>query len=100
MKTILTSLTSALIFCALGCAAEQSFLAGEVKPNILFILTDDQGWPTLGSYGGEIVPTPNLDRLATEGARFTAAYVTPLCSQTRATLVSGQYTAAIACGIR
>lgn len=92
MKTR-TILTSTFIFCVLGFAASPSFAAEAVKPNILFILTDDQGWPTLGSYGGEIVPTPNLDRLAAEGARFTNAYVTPICTPTRATLLSGQYTA-------
>ncbi|MEQ8791146.1 MAG: sulfatase [Pirellulaceae bacterium] len=62
-------------------------------PNILLVLTDDQGWPTLGCYGGKIVPTPNLDRLAGEGARFTDAYVTSQCTPTRATLLTGQYTA-------
>lgn len=63
------------------------------RPNILFILTDDQGWPTLGSYGGNIVPTPNLDRLAAEGARLTDFYVVSQCSPTRATFMTGQYTA-------
>lgn len=63
------------------------------RPNILLILTDDQGWSTLGSYGGQIVPTPNLDRLAAHGARFTDAYVTSQCTPTRATLLTGQYTA-------
>lgn len=63
------------------------------KPNILFILTDDQGWPTLGCYGGEIVPTPHLDKLAGEGARLTDFYVTSQCSPTRATWMTGQYTA-------
>jgi len=75
-----------LLFSAIGAHAAD-------QPNILFILTDDQGWPTLGSYGGSIVPTPHLDQLAAEGARFTAAYVTPICTPTRATLMSGQYTA-------
>ena len=63
------------------------------RPNILFILTDDQGWPTLGCYGGKRVPTPNLDRLAAEGARFTGAYVMPQCTPTRAALLTGQHTA-------
>lgn len=75
-----------LLFAALcGRAAD--------KPNILFILTDDQGWPTLGSYGGDIVPTPNLDKLASEGTRLTDFYVTSQCSPTRATFMTGQYTA-------
>src|SRR4051812_31622953 len=45
--------------------------AATPPPNILCILTDDQGWPTLGCYGNKRVPTPHLDRLATEGVRFT-----------------------------
>ena len=63
------------------------------RPNILLVLTDDQGWPTLGCYGGTLVTTPNLDRLATGGVRFTDAYVTSQCTPTRATLLTGQYTA-------
>ena len=62
-------------------------------PNILFILTDDQGWATLGCYGSKKVPTPNLDRLASEGVRFTDAYVMPQCTPTRAALFTGQHTA-------
>lgn len=65
----------------------------EAKPNILFILTDDQGWPTLGSYGNRLVPTPHLDSLARQGARFTDAYVMPQCTPTRAALLTGQQTA-------
>lgn len=63
------------------------------RPNILFILTDDQGWSTLGCYGSKQVPTPHLDRLAAEGMRFTDAYAMPQCTPTRATLMSGQHTA-------
>lgn len=68
-------------------------MAAEEKPNLLFILTDDQGWPTLGCYGNERVPTPHLDGLAASGMRFTAAYVTPQCTPTRASLLTGQNTA-------
>ncbi len=67
--------------------------APAAAPNILFILTDDQGWPTLGSYGNKLVPTPHLDRLAAEGMRFSAAYVMPQCTPTRAALLTGQHTA-------
>ncbi len=63
------------------------------RPNILFILTDDQGWPTLGAFGGEIVPTPNLDKLADNGAILTDFYVTSQCTPTRASFMTGQYTA-------
>jgi len=61
------------------------------RPNILLILTDDQGWPTLGCYGSKVVPTTHLDKLASEGVRFTDAYVMPLCTPTRAALFTGQY---------
>lgn len=46
-------------------------LAAGRKPNILFILTDDQGWPTLSCYGNQHVATPHLDTLARDGVRFT-----------------------------
>jgi arylsulfatase A len=65
----------------------------ERRPNILFILTDDQGWPTLGCYGNKLVPTPHLDSLAREGMKFTDAYVMPQCTPTRAALLTGQHTA-------
>jgi uncharacterized sulfatase len=92
MKNILLAVCVA-VFCSTVLCSGQSAAATSIKPNILFILTDDQGWPTLGAYGGDIVPTPNLDRLAREGVKFTKAYVTPICTPTRATLLSGQYTA-------
>jgi len=60
-------------------------------PNILFILADDFGWNAPGCYGNKDVATPNLDRLAREGVRLTAAYAEPQCSPTRAALLSGQY---------
>lgn len=82
----------AAIAAILGCCQSHAESRFE-KPNILLILTDDQGWPTLGCYGGTTVPTPNLDRLAAQGARLTNAYVTSQCTPTRATLLTGQYTA-------
>ena len=68
-------------------------LAATAKPNILFILMDDLGYPSLSCFGNKVVETPHLDRLASEGVRFTDAYVTPQCTPTRATLLTGQYTA-------
>ena len=67
--------------------------AEPARPNILFILPDDQGWPTLGCYGNTRVATPHLDRLAAEGVRFTDAYVMPQCTPTRAAFLTGQHTA-------
>ncbi len=79
--------------CALAIALAASCAAAARKPNILFILTDDQGWPTLSSYGNRLVATPHLDSLARDGVRFTDAYVMPQCTPTRAALLSGQHTA-------
>ena len=61
------------------------------RPNIVVIMSDDMGYSDLGCYGGEI-ETPNLDRLASEGLRFTRYYTNNMCVPTRAALLSGCYT--------
>ncbi|MFN9721454.1 MAG: sulfatase [Planctomycetota bacterium] len=62
-------------------------------PNVVLILMDDMGWRDVGFAGNDFVETPNLDRLASEGIRFTQAYASaPNCAPTRACLMSGQYT--------
>ena len=63
----------------------------ELRPNILFIMVDDLGPEWIGAYGGEMVETPNVDRLAAEGVLFTKAYSMPQCTPTRVTLLTGQY---------
>lgn len=66
------------------------------KPNIIFILADDLGWRDLGCYGSTFYQTPNLDRLSAEGMFFTEAYATcPVCSPTRASVLTGKYPARI-----
>ncbi len=60
------------------------------KPNVIIILADDLGWADLGCYGNTFNQTPNLDRLAQQGMRFTQAYAGPVCSPTRTNLQSGQ----------
>ncbi|MGI8938772.1 MAG: arylsulfatase [Iamia sp.] len=65
---------------------ERASAAG--KPNVIVILADDLGYSDLGCYGSEI-PTPNLDRLAAGGVRFTDYHSTPMCSPTRASLLTG-----------
>ncbi|MCX7817857.1 MAG: sulfatase [Kiritimatiellae bacterium] len=62
-------------------------------PNIVLFLVDDMGWMDCGAYGSQYYRTPNIDRLAREGMRFTDAYATPLCSPTRASILPGQYSA-------
>jgi uncharacterized sulfatase len=62
------------------------------RPNVLVVLMDDLGWRDLGCYGGRFIDTPAADRLAREGMRFTDAYAAaPVCSPTRASLLTGQY---------
>ena len=64
------------------------------RPNILFILADDLGWHQLGCYGSSFYETPNLDRLAKQGMKFTDAYAAaPVCSPTRASIMTGKYPA-------
>ena len=66
------------------------------KPNFVFILIDDMGWPDLGCYGHPFHETPNIDRLAAQGMRFTDAYAAcPVCSPTRASIIAGQYPARV-----
>lgn len=67
------------------------------RPNIVLIMADDLGFSDLGSYGGEI-PTPNLDRLAAEGVRFTQFYNAARCSPTRASLLTGRAPHAVGIG--
>ena len=61
------------------------------KPNIIIILADDLGYGDLGCYGSKTINTPFIDQLAKEGVRFTDFYVHPICSPTRAALLTGCY---------
>lgn len=68
--------------------------AAEQRPNVVLILADDLGWSQIGANGGEAYRTPHIDRLASEGMRFTNAYSSAaVCSPTRAALMSGFYPA-------
>ncbi len=79
-------LISYLVFA--GCTTDSK----ERPPNVIFILTDDQGYADLGIYGAQDIQTPNLDRLANEGAYFTSYYATqPVCSASRASILTGCY---------
>ena len=78
----------ALLYLATGCAGPQ---AAERKPNVLIILTDDQGTLDVNCYGSTDLYTPNMDRLAAEGVRFTQAYAHTVCCPTRAMLLTGRY---------
>lgn len=60
-------------------------------PNVLLILTDDQGYGDLSLHGNKFIETPNIDKLAKESAQFERFYVSPLCAPTRASLLTGRY---------
>ncbi|MEZ0276081.1 MAG: sulfatase-like hydrolase/transferase, partial [Roseimicrobium sp.] len=78
------------LFAAPHATASAQTVQTVQKPNIIIILADDLGWADLPSYGHPFHETPNLDRLAKEGMRFTQFYAGPVCSPTRANLQSGQ----------
>ena len=63
------------------------------KPNIVIIFTDDQGYGDLSCYGSTTIRTPHLDKLASEGTRFTSFYAQPLCGPSRSALLTGRYPA-------
>ncbi len=71
-----------------------SLSADEPRMNVIFILVDDWGWTDGGSFGSDLYETPNIDRLAKEGMRFTDAYsACTVCSPTRAAAMTGKYPA-------
>lgn len=71
--------------------------AQDRPPNFVFILVDDLGWTDLACYGSSFYDTPNIDRLAASGVRFTNAYAAcPVCSPTRASIMTGKYPARMA----
>ncbi|HLO79557.1 MAG TPA: sulfatase-like hydrolase/transferase [Chitinophagaceae bacterium] len=85
----------ALLCCITGVGS------GQVRPDIIYIMADDLGWADLSCYGNKEVHTPNLDRLARGGMKFTSAYAAaPVCTPTRAAFMTGRYPARIAVGLR
>ncbi|WP_439481351.1 sulfatase family protein [Cyclobacterium plantarum] len=96
-KSIISE-TSSLAEVLLGIAClscqppDKNAAAQSEKPNIIFILTDDQRWDALGFAGNEIIHTPHMDQLASEGLYFENAFVTtPICAASRASLFTGLY---------
>ncbi|MBN2330104.1 MAG: sulfatase [Candidatus Omnitrophica bacterium] len=85
----------AAAMAASGMAARSGEAAGRNgKPNFVFILIDDMGWPDPACYGHSFHETPHIDKLAGQGMKFTDAYAAcPVCSPTRASIMSGQYPA-------
>ena len=74
-------------FCSLFLMAG----ALSAGPNIVLVMTDDQGYGDVAIHGNKWIKTPNMDRIANEGARFERFFVQPVCAPTRAALLSGRY---------
>src|ERR1700751_4795298 len=86
-RDLIAGAAGTLALARAGCVAAQ---AG--KPNIVFILADDLGYAAVSCYGQRDYTTPNVDRLALEGMRFTQAYAnSAVCSATRTALITGRY---------
>lgn len=95
MKIInVISKTFRLVVACLFFISNQSGVVAQTtaKPNIIFIFTDDLGFGDLGCYGGKVIRTPNLDKMASEGTLFTNfSTSSPVCSPSRAAIMTGQY---------
>lgn len=88
IKNSFLLISVALFF--INCTVENE----KIPPNFVFILADDLGYSQLGCYGSDYYQTPNIDKLANEGMRFTNAYAAcPVCSPTRASIMTGKYPA-------
>ncbi|HAY75306.1 MAG TPA: arylsulfatase, partial [Opitutae bacterium] len=72
----------------IGILAELS-LSVIARPNVLVIMTDDQGYPEISAHGNPILQTPNLDRLHGQSIRFSDYHVAPMCTPTRGQLLTG-----------
>jgi arylsulfatase A-like enzyme len=78
-------------FAAVATMMFATQAAAATKPNIVVILSDDQGWGDLSVHGNTNLSTPNIDSLARDGALFDRFYVCPVCSPTRAEFLTGRY---------
>ena len=90
MKEVLPAVGAMFAAATMLVVPQSAVAAATPKPNILVVLVDDMGFSDIGCYGSEI-PTPNLDKLAANGLRFTQFYNTGRCCPTRASVLTGLY---------
>lgn len=92
MKNIHYYLFACTLIISAFFTASNDLQGADIRPNIVFVITDDQRWDQLGSAGHPVLKTPNIDRIAKEGASFKNFFVsTPLCSPSRASFLTGLY---------
>jgi len=89
-RDFIKSMTLGTTALALGMGCEQ--IVGSDRPNIIFLLTDDQRWDTMGYVGNRVIKTPNMDDMARNGVLFKNMYVTTsICPVSRASVLTGQH---------
>ncbi|MCB9385310.1 MAG: arylsulfatase [Bryobacterales bacterium] len=91
MPRVIFALLPALLFFTACSSAPAPEAAPDDRPNIVLIMTDDQGWGQLGVHGDPVLKTPHIDKLAAESVEFTRFYASPVCAPTRASLMTGRY---------
>ena len=87
MNTLFIKLLSVAFLLSISSLLEAKIK----KPNVIIIMTDDQGYGDLACHGNPILKTPNLDQLHSESVRFTDFHVSPFCTPTRAALMTGNH---------
>src|SRR4051812_31624897 len=86
------TLLLALAVWPVAVAAARAETAAPKKPNVVFVLADDLGYAEVGCYGQKKIRTPNLDRMAAQGLRFTQFYAgSPVCAPSRCALMTGKH---------
>ena len=94
MQTDFTSIIKGCLRRVLPAFLLVSWASAQQRPNVLFILVDDMGWTDLEGYGSDLHQTPRIDALADQAMRFTSAYsASPVCSPTRASIMTGKHPA-------
>ena len=92
LSSLPKAVPGAIVLALLVCVTFASETPAADAPNVVLIYIDDLGYADLGCYGSRDIPTPNIDRLAAEGVRCTASYITnPPCCPSRCSLMMGQY---------
>lgn len=90
-QLLLSGLFSLFVLAACDTAQDETTNGEDSRPNIILIVADDQGWGDLSFNGNTNLSTPNIDRLGSEGVSFEHFYVCPVCSPTRAEILTGRY---------